>query len=41
MHNNSPEQMPALLNSPAPDVRTREKLEVIEARLKELEKTLG
>ena len=27
MHNNSPEQMPALLNSPAPDVRTREKLE--------------
>ncbi|MEQ9039213.1 MAG: excinuclease ABC subunit UvrB [Silicimonas sp.] len=27
MHNNSPEQMPALLHSPAPDVRTREKLE--------------
>ncbi len=26
MHNNSPEQMP-VLNSPAPDVRTREKLE--------------
>ena len=26
MHNNSPEQMP-ILNSPAPDVRTREKLE--------------
>ena len=26
MHNNSPEQMP-ILHSPAPDVRTREKLE--------------
>ncbi|MBV6636030.1 MAG: DEAD/DEAH box helicase family protein, partial [Mameliella sp.] len=27
MHNNSPEQMPALLHAPAPDVREREKLE--------------
>ena len=27
MHNNSPEQMPQLLHSPAPDVLTREKLE--------------